>query len=58
MWWIFSVLLQADEDSDEGEPEDHSHQPLHQDEGDQVGGRECPLQTGMQLHNEDTINVQ
>ena len=58
MWWIFSVLLQADEDSDEGEPEDHSHQPLHQDGGDQVGGRECPLQTGMQLHNEDTINVQ
>ena len=57
MWWIFSVLLQADEDPDEGEHEDHSHQPLHQDEGDTVSGGECPLQTGMQLYNEDTSAV-
>ena len=58
MWWIFSVFLQADEDPDEGEHEDHSHQPLQQDEGDTVSGGECPLQTRMQLYNEDTSAVQ
>ena len=58
MWWIFSVFLQADEDPDEGEHEDHSDQPLHQDEGDTVSGGECPLQTGMQLYNEHTSAVQ